>query len=84
MLIVVGVVGRDETSPPRSRCVCNCHLDGGACRWYPSDVSGVVGAVTEPLMPVRDLRKGGAVRKYGDRLVLSAIFFVLGQRASGG
>lgn len=28
-------------------------------------------------MPVRDLRKGGAVRKYGDRLVLNAIFFVL-------
>jgi transposase len=28
-------------------------------------------------MPVRDLRKGGAERKYGDRLVLNAIFFVL-------
>ena len=28
-------------------------------------------------MPVRDPRKGGAARKYGDRLVLDAIFFVL-------
>jgi transposase len=28
-------------------------------------------------MPVRDLRRGGAKRKYGDRLVLNAIFYVL-------
>lgn len=31
----------------------------------------------EPLLPVRDLRKGGAARKYGDRLVLDGVFFVL-------
>ena len=30
-----------------------------------------------PLMPVRDQSRGGAPRKYGDRLVLDAIFFVL-------
>lgn len=29
------------------------------------------------LMPVRDQAKGGAPRKYSDRLVLDAIFFVL-------
>lgn len=34
-------------------------------------------AVLAPLMPVRDIRKGGAARKYDDRLVLDAIFFVL-------
>ena len=28
-------------------------------------------------MPVRDTRKGGAARKYDDRLVLNGIFFVL-------
>ena len=34
-------------------------------------------AVIEPLLPVRDQRKGGAPRKYDDRLVLNSIFFVL-------
>lgn len=34
-------------------------------------------ALLAPLMPVRDTRKGGAARKYDDRLVLDAIFFVL-------
>jgi transposase len=33
--------------------------------------------VLAPLMPVRDQAKGGAPRKYGDRLVLDGIFFVL-------
>lgn len=33
--------------------------------------------VIGPLMPVRDWRKGGAPRKYGDRLVLNSIFYVL-------
>jgi transposase len=33
--------------------------------------------VLKPLMPVRDPRKGGATRKYDDRLVLDAIFYVL-------
>ena len=28
-------------------------------------------------LPVRNLRKGGGVRKYGDRLVLDSIFYVL-------
>lgn len=31
----------------------------------------------EPLLPVRDQRKGGRPRKYGDRAVLDAIFYVL-------
>jgi transposase len=34
-------------------------------------------AIIEPLMPVRDQRKGGRPRKYGDRLVLDSIFYVL-------
>lgn len=33
--------------------------------------------VIEPLLPVRDLRKGGRPRVYGDRMVLDAIFYVL-------
>ncbi len=33
--------------------------------------------IVRPLLPVRDLRKGGGVRKYGDRLVLDSIFYVL-------
>jgi transposase len=33
--------------------------------------------ILKPLMPVRDLGKGGAARKYGDRLVMNAIFYVL-------
>ena len=34
-------------------------------------------AVLAPLMPVRDLRKGGRPRKYDDRLILDSIFYVL-------
>jgi hypothetical protein len=33
--------------------------------------------IVRPLLPVRDLRIGGGVRKYGDRLVLGSIFYVL-------
>jgi transposase len=33
--------------------------------------------VVKPLLPVRDLRKGGAPRKYDDRLVLDSVFYVL-------
>jgi transposase len=33
--------------------------------------------IVKPLLPVRDLRKGGAPRKYDDRLVLDSIFYVL-------
>jgi transposase len=33
--------------------------------------------IIKPLLPVRDLRKGGGVRKYGDRLVLDSVFYVL-------
>ncbi|QDN84645.1 transposase [Streptomyces sp. S1D4-23] len=33
--------------------------------------------VIRPLLAVRNLRKGGGVRKYGDRLVLDSIFCVL-------
>jgi transposase len=36
-----------------------------------------VWALIEPLMPLPDRSKGGARRKYGDRLVLDAIWFVL-------
>jgi transposase len=34
-------------------------------------------AVIGPLLPARDLRRGGRPRIYGDRLVLDAIFYVL-------
>uniref|UniRef100_UPI00374DFDE1 IS5 family transposase n=1 Tax=Streptomyces lonegramiae TaxID=3075524 RepID=UPI00374DFDE1 len=33
--------------------------------------------VIRPVLPVRNLRKGGGVRKYGDRLVLDSMFYVL-------
>jgi transposase len=33
--------------------------------------------IVKPLLPVRDLRKGGAPRKYDDRLVFDSIFYVL-------
>jgi transposase len=57
--------------------VCNCDPGGDARPWYPSDLSDAAWAVLEPLMPVRDQAKGGAPRKYGDRLVLNGIFYVL-------
>ncbi|MEV8427026.1 transposase [Streptomyces niveus] len=31
----------------------------------------------QPLLPVRDLREGGGVREYADRLVLDSVFCVL-------
>lgn len=34
-------------------------------------------AILAPLMPVRDLRKGGRPRVYDDRLILDSIFYVL-------
>jgi transposase len=40
-------------------------------------VSDAVWAVLAPLMPVRDRGRGGVGRKYGDRLVLDGILFVL-------
>lgn len=58
--------------------MCNCEIGGDDRRpCYPSSLSDAAWAVIEPLMPVRDSKKGGAPRKYGDRLVLDAIFFVL-------
>ncbi|MFE7709146.1 transposase [Streptomyces sp. NPDC057486] len=33
--------------------------------------------IIKPLLPVRDLRKGGGMRRYGDRLVLDSVFYVL-------
>ncbi|WTU46430.1 IS5 family transposase [Streptomyces sp. NBC_00057] len=33
--------------------------------------------IVRPLLPARDLRKGGGIRKYGDRLVLDSVFYVL-------
>lgn len=33
--------------------------------------------ILQPLLPVRDLRKGGMPRKYDDRLILNAVFYVL-------
>ncbi|SDD85075.1 IS5 family transposase [Streptomyces prasinopilosus] len=47
----------------------------GPC--YPSSLSDEAWGIIQPVLPVRDLRKGGGVRKYGDRLVLDSIFYVL-------
>lgn len=57
--------------------MCTCS-DGGedARRCYPSNLTDAQWELVAPLLPVRDLRKGGAVRKYGDRLVLNAILYV--------
>jgi transposase len=57
--------------------VCNCNAGGDARPCYPSDLSDAAWAVIAPLIPVRDPARGGAPRKYGDRLVLDGIFFVL-------
>lgn len=46
-------------------------------RCYPCDVTDAMWAVIEPLLPARDLRKGGAPRKYDDRLIVNSIFYVL-------
>ena len=57
--------------------MCNCKPGGDARSCYPSDLSDAVWAVLEPLMPARDRARGGAPRRYGDRLVLDGIFYVL-------
>ncbi|MGQ0779122.1 MAG: IS5 family transposase, partial [Pseudonocardiales bacterium] len=44
---------------------------------YPSSLTDAMWAILQPLLPVRDLRKGGRPRKYSDRLVLDSIFYVL-------
>lgn len=44
---------------------------------YPSSVCDAVWAVVAPLLPVRDRSRGGAPRRYADRLVVDAILFVL-------
>jgi transposase len=55
------------------------HEPGGddAARCYPSQITDAMWAVIGPLLPARDLRRGGRPRIYGDRLVLDAIFYVL-------
>jgi transposase len=77
VLITVGVADGETKRPRQDRDVCNDKPDGDARRCYPSDLSDAGWAVLQPLMPVRDARKGGARRRYDDRLVLDAIFFVL-------
>ena len=58
--------------------MCNCNPgEDDAARCYPSSLTDEVWSVIEPLLPVRDQRKGGRPRKYGDRLVLDSIFYVL-------
>jgi transposase len=63
--------------------VCNDKPDGDARRRHPSDPSDAGWAVLQPLMPVREARKGGARRRYDDRLVLDATFFVLRSGCNG-
>ncbi|GAA4887332.1 IS5 family transposase [Streptomonospora salina] len=57
--------------------MCKCEPGGDARPCYPSDLSDAAWAIIGPLMPARDPAKGGAARKYGDRLVLDGILFVL-------
>ena len=58
--------------------MCNCDLGGDdATKCYPSSLTDAMWSVIEPLLPVRDLRKGGRPRVWGDRLVLDTIFYVL-------
>jgi transposase len=58
--------------------VCNCNPGGDdAARCYPSSLTDEVWSVIEPLLPVRDLGKGGRPRVWPDRLVLDSIFYVL-------
>jgi len=48
-----------------------------AARCYPSSLTDEVWSVIDPLLPARDLRKGGRPRVWGDRLVWDAILYVL-------
>ena len=58
--------------------MCNDRFGGDDARsCYPSSLTEPMWAVLEPLMPTRDLRKGGRPRVYSDRLVLDSIFYVL-------
>jgi transposase len=57
-------------------CQCdNSEAVSGPC--YPSSLTDEMWEIIQPLLPVRDLRKGGGVRKYGDRLALDSVFYVL-------
>ncbi|MEW2491929.1 IS5 family transposase [Streptomyces sp. NPDC048411] len=58
--------------------MCQCDNSGavsGSC--CPSSLTDAMWEVIRALLPVRDLRKGGGVRKYGDRLILDSVFYVL-------
>ncbi|WP_326791290.1 IS5 family transposase [Streptomyces sp. NBC_00841] len=58
--------------------MCTCDNSGavsGSC--YPSSLTDAMWDIVKPLLPVPDLRKGGGLRKYGNRLVLDSIFYVL-------
>ncbi|RFS39337.1 IS5 family transposase [Micromonospora craniellae] len=58
--------------------MCNEDRGGDDARsCYPSSLTDAMWAVLAPLLPARDLRKGGRPRVYGDRLVLDSIFYVL-------
>ncbi|MGW3661402.1 IS5 family transposase [Streptomyces sp. NPDC005151] len=57
-------------------CQCdNSEAVSGPC--CPSSLADEMWEIIQPLLPVRDLRKGGGMRKYGDRLVLDSVFYVL-------
>lgn len=57
--------------------MCRCKPGGDARPCYPSSLSDTVWEVIEPFLPVRDRSQGGAPRKYDDRRVWDALFFVL-------
>src|SRR4029450_7198591 len=60
VLITVGVADGETKRPRQDRDVCNDKPDGDARRRYPSDLSDTGWAVLQPLMAVREARKGGA------------------------
>ena len=58
--------------------MCNRDRGGDDARsCYPSSLTDAMWAVLAPLLPARDLRKGGRPRVYDDRLILDSIFYVL-------
>ncbi|WP_424863436.1 IS5 family transposase [Streptomyces sp. MMS24-I29] len=58
--------------------MCQCDNSEAVSRpCCPSSLTDEMWEIIQPFLPMRDLRKGGGVRKYGDRLVLDSIFYVL-------
>jgi transposase len=53
-------------------CVCTCKPA------YETSLTDAQWAVIEPLLPVRDRRRGGRPRKFSRRLIVDTVLYVLG------